>query len=160
MLRGMGSETTTLEIVAVVVAGYAALVGTVAFAFQVLSWLRSWSTRVEVTCGHYNLVSAGAEPEPVVLIRMINHSGHEVKITSVGWGPQKRKGPASVIVRPWPLELRLPFVIAPRDSQDVWTKPDLLGLELDRKVRAQVATSDGKLFKSRRVQARSLVEAT
>jgi hypothetical protein len=90
---------------------------------------------------------------------MINHSGHEVRITSVGWGPQRRKGPASIIVRPWPLELRLPFAIASRDSEDVWTKPDLLGLDLDRKVRAQVTTSDGNTFKSRRVQARSLIES-
>jgi hypothetical protein len=155
----MGNDANALEIVTVVVAGYAALVGTVAFAFQVLSWLRSWGTRVEVKCGLYNIVSVGEEPEPVVLIRMLNHSGHEVKITSVGWGPQRRKGPASVIVRPWPLELRLPFTIGPRDSQDVWTKPELLGLDLDRKVRAQVTTSDGKMFKSKRVLARSLIEA-
>jgi hypothetical protein len=155
----MGTETSALEIVTVVVAGYAALVGTVAFVFQVLAWLRSWNTRVKVTCGRYNLVSAGEEPEPIALIRMINHSGHEVKITSVGWGPQRRKGPASIIVRPWPLELRLPFTIAPRDSEDVWTKPDLLGLDLDREVRAQVTTSDGNTFKSKRVQARSLIES-
>lgn len=89
---------------------------------------------------------------------MINHSGHEVKITSVGWGQQRRKGPAYVITRPWPLELPLPFLGAPRDSQDVWTKPELLNLDLDRKVRAQVSTSDGKLFKSKRVSARTLAE--
>jgi hypothetical protein len=154
----MGSETSALEIVAVAVAGYAALVGSVVLAFQVLSWLRSWNTRVEVRCGRYDLLSAGEEPETVVLMRMINHSGHEVKITSVGWGPQRRKGPASVIVRPWPLELRLPFTIPPRDSQEVWTKPELLGLDLNRKVRAQVTTSDGKLFKSKRVSARTLAE--
>lgn len=68
-------------------------------------------------------------------------------------------GPASVIMRPWPLELRLPFAIPPRDLQEIWTKPELLGLDLDRKVRAQVTTSDGKMFKSKRVLARSLVEA-
>jgi hypothetical protein len=61
-------------------------------------------------------------------------------------------------MRPWPLELRLPFTIPPRDSQEVWTKPDMLGLDLDRKVRAQVTTSDGKLFKSKRVSARTLAE--
>lgn len=158
MLRRMGSETSALDIVTVVIAGYAALVGTLALAFQAISWLRSWSTRVEVSCGRYDLVSVGEEPETVVLIRMINHSGHEVKITSVGWGQQRRKGPAYVITRPWPLELPLPFVVAPRDSQDLWTKPDMLNLDLDRKVRAQVSTSDGKLFKSKRVSARTLAE--
>jgi len=136
----------------------AEFLGTFALAFQAISWLRSWSTRVEVKCGRYELHSLGADPETVVLIRMINHSGHEVKITSVGWAHQRRKGPAFVIARPWPLELPLPFTIPPRDSQEVWTKPDLLGLDLDRKVRAQVTTSDGKLFKSKRVSARTLAE--
>jgi hypothetical protein len=125
----MGTEASALEIVTVVVAGYAALVGTVAFAFQALSWLRSWRTRVEVRCGLYYIARVETDPEPVVLIRMFNHSGHEVKITSVGWGPQKRKGPASVIGRPWPLELPLPFAISPRDSREVWTKPELLDLD-------------------------------
>jgi hypothetical protein len=153
-----GEQTSALEIVTVVIAGYAALVGSVALAFQALSWLRSWSTRVQVICGRYQLVSANAEPETVVLIRMINHSGHEIKITSVGWDRQRRKGPATVIVRPWPLELPLPFPIAPRDSQEVWTKPELLGLDTNRKVRAQVTTSDGKTFKSKKIQVRSLIE--
>jgi hypothetical protein len=156
MLGCVGSETSALDIVTVVIAGYAALVGTFALAFQAISWLRSWSTRVK--CGRYELHSVGADPETVVLIRMINHSGHEVKITSVGWGQQRRKGPAFVITRPWPLELPLPFTIAPRDSQDVWTKPGMLNLDLDRKVRAQVSTSDGKLFKSKRISARNLAE--
>jgi len=154
----VGNETSALDIVTVVIAGYAALVGTFALAFQAISWLRSWSTRVEVKCGRYELHSVGEEPETVVLIRMINHSGHEVKITSVGWGAQRRKGPAFIIARPWPLELRLPFTIPSRDSQEVWTKPDLLGLDPARKVRAQVSTSDGKLFKSKRISARVLIE--
>jgi hypothetical protein len=34
----------------------------------------------------------------------------------------------------------------------------MLALDLDRKVRAQVTTSDGKLFKSKRVTARTLAE--
>ena len=154
----MGSETSALDVVTVVIAGYAALVGTFALAFQAIAWLRCWSTRVEVTCGRYELHTVGADSETVVLIRMINHSGHEVKITSVGWAHQRRKGPAFVITRPWPLELPLPFTIAPRDSQDVWTKPELLKLDLDRKARAQVSTSDGKLFKSKRISARTLAE--
>jgi hypothetical protein len=79
MLRRMGSETSALEIVTVVIAGYAALVGTLALAFQAISWLRSWSTRVEVSCGRYDLVSVGEEPETVVLIRMINHSMDEAE---------------------------------------------------------------------------------
>lgn len=149
---------TALDIVTVAIAGYAALVGTFALAFQAISWLRSWSTRVEVSCGRYDLVGVEQDPETVVLIRMINHSGHEVKIVSVGWAPQRRKGPGFVITRPWPLELPLPFTIAPRDSQDVWTKPELLGLDPDRKVRAQVATSDGKTFQSKKIRAHSLME--
>ena len=156
----MGSETTTLDIVTVVVAGYAALVGTVAFVFQVISWARTWSTRVEVKVGPFELATPGVGSEPVVLFRMINHSGHEVKITHVGFAPQKRKGPGFLIMRPWPLEMPTPFPIAPRDSQVVWTKPDLVpeGIDLDRKIRALITTSDGKTFKSKKVLARDLAD--
>jgi hypothetical protein len=51
----MGNETTAFDIVTVVIAGYAALVGTFALAFQAISWLRSWSARVEVKLGRYEL---------------------------------------------------------------------------------------------------------
>lgn len=124
----MASDTSALEIVTVVIAGYAALVGTLALAFQIISWLRSWSTRVEVKLGRFQLASADAEPEAVVLLRMINHSGHPVKVTSVGTAPQRRNGPGTVIIRPWPLELQLPFTIQARDSMEVWTKPHLTKL--------------------------------
>jgi hypothetical protein len=156
----MGSETTAFEIATAIVAGYAAVVATAALVVQLVSWLSSWRTRVEVKLGRYELHTPSVGSEPVVLFRLVNHSSHEVKVTHVGFAPQKRRGTAFVITRPWPLEQSLPIPIPPRDSRDVWIKPNDLpeGLERDRKVRALIGTSDGKSFKSKRVLARSLAE--
>ncbi|MGE5336000.1 MAG: hypothetical protein ACM3JL_01085 [Nitrososphaerota archaeon] len=156
----MSNETTAFDIVTVVIAGYAALVGTFALAFQTISWLRSWSTRVEVRLGRYELHTPNVGSESVVLFHLVNHSSHEVKVTHVGFARQRRKGPAFVITRPWPVEQPLPIPIPPRDSRDVWTKPDQLpeGLNRDKKVRALISTSDGKSFKSKPVAVSELAD--
>jgi len=156
----MGNETTAFDIVTVAIAGYAALVGTLALAFQAISWLRSWSTRLEVKLGRYELHTPNVGSEPVILFHLVNHSSHEVKVTHVGFAPQRRKGPAFVITRPWPVEQPLPIPIPPRDSRDVWTKPDQLpkGLDQERKVRALISTPDGKSFKSKPVAVSELAE--
>jgi hypothetical protein len=60
----MASETSTLDVVTVVVAGYAALVGTFALAFQAIAWLRSWSTRVESNAGATNCTAWVPIPKP------------------------------------------------------------------------------------------------
>lgn len=160
-LGGMGNETTALDIVTVVVAGYAALVGTFALAFQAISWLRSWSTRVELKLTRSELMTLGsAESEPVILFTIINHSSHEVKITSLGFRPQRKGGMGFVILQPLPLGTQLPVKIAARDATTLWTTPDKFpaGVDLDRKIQAEVGTSDGKGFTSKRVPARSLAE--
>jgi hypothetical protein len=107
-------HTSALEIVTIVVAGYAALVGTLALAVQVATWFRTWATRVEVTLSPMQIIDATGTDEAIVLFRMINHSEHPVKITSLGFAPQKRGGMGAVIARPYPLGQPLPIPIAAR----------------------------------------------
>jgi hypothetical protein len=131
----------------------------VAFVFQVISWARTWSTCVEVKVGPFEPATPGVGSEAVVLFRMINHSGHEVKFTHVGFAPQKRKGPGFMIMRPWPLEMPAPFPIAPRDSCGLdETRPGPEGIDRDRKIGALITPSDGKTFKSKKVLARDLAD--
>jgi hypothetical protein len=146
--------------VTIVVAGYAALVGTLALAVQVATWFRTWATRVEVTLSPMQIIDATGTDEAIVLFRMINHSEHPVKITSLGFAPQKRGGMGAVIARPYPLGQPLPIPIAPRDQAQAWTHPDKKPnfLEQSGKVRAVVSTSDGKTFRSKKVSVAKLFE--
>lgn len=153
-------HTSALEIVTIVVAGYAAIVGTLALVFQIVSWLRSWATRVEVKLGPFEVGDLSGPGEPVVLFRMINHSEHPVKITSVGFAPQTKGGPGAVILKPFPLNQPLPIPIPARDQAQVWTLPDKKPAFLDPAgtVRAEISTSDGKSFRSKPVPVASLFD--
>jgi hypothetical protein len=149
--------TTELDIATAIVAGYAALVATLAFAFNAFSWLRTWQTRLKVQLRAMDRLEAGQPPEPIVLFRMTNDSGHDVKVTHVGLTPITRGGLPSVIPHPLGLPVAGVFVVPSRDSVDVWIKPErLTDGDPKHKTRAQVVTSDGKTFKSKRVRVRDL----
>lgn len=137
-------DVTALDIVTVVIAGYAAVVGTFALAFQAVTWWRSWATRVAVKLSISEIHQAGVEPETIVVFHMVNHSAHPVKIIHVGFDRQTRGGSPSFIYRPLPVHQPLPIEIPPRDAQQVWTTPDAVRKTMDptRKFRAQVGTAD------------------
>jgi hypothetical protein len=141
-----------------IVAGYAAVVATGALAFNVWNALRTWQTRVEVKLRRMNILTPG-EGEPVILFELTNHSGHKVKITHVGLDPIKRGGLHSFIPHPFPLPTAGPFEIPPRDSVQIWIKPDVLAEgDPQFKTRALIRTSDGRDFESKRVRVRELRE--
>jgi hypothetical protein len=56
------AETTAFDIATAIAAGYAAIIATLALAFNVFSSLRIWQTRVKVTLRRMELVSPGGEP--------------------------------------------------------------------------------------------------
>jgi hypothetical protein len=154
---GALATTTPLDIATAIVAGYAALVATLALSFNVFSWLRTWQTRLKVQLQPRERVTPGAPAEQIVLFRLTNHSGHVVKSTHVGMTPIKRGGLSLMFPQPHGLPVPGRFEVPPRDSVDVWIEPArLAGGDPSHKTRAQVVTSDGKTFKSKRVRVRDL----
>jgi hypothetical protein len=126
------------------IAMYAALVATAALALQLVSEWRSWATRVEVSVSRMKLARPDAAPEPVILFRLINHSGHQVKVTHLSMDPVRRGGQHTLFPQPLPLAQAGPFTIPPRDAVTVYQPPNLgADADLDHKTRAAVATSDG-----------------
>lgn len=151
------AELTAVDIGTASVAAYAALIATLAFAFNVLSWLRTWQTRLCVRVRAMNRISMNGATERVVLFHITNQSGHVVKVTHVGMDPIARGGPHIFIPHPMGLVVAGPFEVPPRDSVDVWITPDRLDDGDPRhKTRASIATSDGKSFRSKRVRVSEL----
>lgn len=143
------------------IAIYGACVATAVLILQLVSEWRSWSTRVEVKVKPMSIVSAGqSEGAPVILFTLINHSGHPVKVTHLSLEPIAKGGQHLFLAQPFPEGLPGPFEIPSRDSITKWQPVDTVADgDPNQKTRATVATSDGKLFKSKRVRVRDLLEA-
>lgn len=140
---------------------YAAIVGTIALAFQIFAWWRSWQTRVVVTLQRMMLATAGQDPKPVVLFRLVNHSPHPVKVTHVGLAPLHKGGKHIFIPQPLPLAVAGPFEIDARDSAQVYVEPQRLeDVDPGWKTRAQIATSDDRKFESKKVLVAELIADT
>lgn len=142
-----------------VIAVYAALISTAVLTLQLVSEWRSWGTRLEVDLRRMTIASPGAPPEPAVIFKIINHSGHAVKITHLGMEPLSKGGVSLVFPCPLPHGLPGPFEVPARDAITLYQPPDTLGNGDSRhKTRARVTTSDGKTFKSKRVLVGDLTE--
>jgi hypothetical protein len=155
------AQTSALDIATAVVALYAAIVASVALAFQVFSSLRGWQTRVEVDVRRMEMIEPGSKPEPAVVFRLINHSGHPVKVTNVSLAPLKKGGHHVWISQPFPLLVPGTFEIPARDSFSGWIRPEVI-VDYDPhwKTRALIATSDGGRFESKKVRVQDLVTDT
>ncbi len=154
------AQTAGLEIATTLVALYAAVIATLSLGFQAYSWLRTRPTRLDVSLRRMNLASAdGTTPEPVLLFRITNHSGHRVTVTHLGLSPLRRGGKSLMLPQPLPLPAPGPFDVPARDSKQVWVKPATLADGDPRhKVRARVATSDDRQFRSKGVRLQALLE--
>ncbi len=98
--------------------------------------------------------------EPIILFRLLNHSGHEVKVTHVSLEPVRRRGPHLFFPHPLPLPMAGPFSIPAQDSVTVYIKPDVVAdAEHDPawRTRGTITTSDGRTFRSKRVRVRDLI---
>jgi hypothetical protein len=138
---------------------YASLVATAALALELVSQWRSWSTRVEVQVSRMQLARPNEEPEPVILFRLVNLSGHPVKITHLGMQPLRRGGKHLFFPAPLPLGVPGPFEIPARDSITLYQPPaSVADGDPGYRTRAIIATSDNKQFKSKRVRVRDLLE--
>jgi hypothetical protein len=142
------------------VAIYAACVATAALALELVSEWRSWSTRVEVKMQPRSILRAGqSEGEPVIVFTLINHSAHPVKVTHLSLEPIVKDGPHIFLAQPFPEGTPGPFEIPARDSIVKYQPEDTVAEgDPNHKTRATVATSDGKLFKSKRIRIRDLRE--
>lgn len=146
------------EAITLGIAGYAAIVSTLALGIQLASFLLGWRTRVEVKVSAKELLGPFSEPEPAILMELVNHGDWPIKISSVAFMPQKlfprlrRNLTWFVIARPFPVEEPLPIQIPAHDSKLIWVKPDEMArsLNLDKRVRVQIATTTGKAFRSKR----------
>jgi len=153
---------TDVEIITLVIAGYAAIVSTLAVGAQVAGLLLSWRTRVVVNVSARQLMTVGQEPESVVMIELVNHGDWPVRISSVAFMPQKRFARWRrnltwiAIGQPFPVEEPLPIQVPAHDSKLIWIKPEAISerLDLEQGVRVQVATTTGKAFRSKRAPLR------
>jgi hypothetical protein len=104
---------------------YGAIVGSLsfplalaAFGWQVYSWRRDRSTRVEVKLSNA-FVGLPTGPEQAVVITAINHSRHPIRVNSAGLELQDGSGNWSI--KPYaPNGAGIPGVIQPNDSADSW----------------------------------------
>lgn len=146
------------EAITLGIAGYAAIVSTLALGIQLASFLLGWRTRVEIKVSAKELLGPNQDPESVILMELVNHGDWPVKISSVAFMPQKlfprlrRNLSWFVIGRPFPVEEPLPIQIPAHDSKLIWVKPANMtnALNLDKRVRVQIATTTGKAFRSKR----------
>jgi hypothetical protein len=143
-----------LDIGTFILAAFGAVTGSIALSFQIYSSVRTWKTRLEISIGLNDIFDANQNKEVVASYRMVNHSGHIIRVTHVGMAPKKRKENPAWIPRPYPLSQPLPIEIAARDSSCVWVPIEEFKAfaSLDEKVRAQVWTSDGKRFRSKKTK--------
>jgi hypothetical protein len=159
ILRPMAhlAGTTTATATATMLATYAALVSTGALLVQALGWLKTWRTRVTVTLQLVEVHAPGQAADASIVFRLINHSGHPVKITLLGLTPVCRHGPRLIFPRPQPLSSSVPFEIQPRDALALREPASRLADGNPRhKTRAFVKTSDDKIFRSRRLRVGDL----
>jgi hypothetical protein len=141
------------------IAIYAALVATAALALELVSEWRTWSTRVEVHLSRMSLARPNEPHEPVILFRLINHSGHRVKVTHLGMEPLRRGGKHLFFPQPLPLGVPGPLEIPPRDAITVYQPPESLAdADRNHRTRAIIATSDNKKFKSKRIKLSDLLD--
>ena len=157
ILRAMHG-TTTLDLVTLGLAVYGAAVATGALVVQSLAWLRSWQTRVDLRMNRMNVVTVGTPPLDALVFRVINHSSHGVKITSIGI-LGSRGGHGLFFAAPLPLGVPGPWPVPARDAITLHQPIDSLAkAEHRRYLRGYVVTSDGKRFRTRRVRRSKLVD--
>jgi hypothetical protein len=148
------SLTTTAAI-----AGYAALVSTAALAVQLVREWRTWGTRVEVKVDHRAIISPGRPSESVVVFTIINHSGHNVKVTYLGLEPIKTGGKHLFFPCPLPNEIPGPWEVPARDAISLYQPVESVeDGDPDHRTRARISTSDGRTFRSKRAYVRDLIE--
>jgi hypothetical protein len=148
------SLTTTAAI-----AGYAALVSTAALAVQLVREWRTWGTRVEVKMDHRAIISPDRPSESVVVFTIINHSGHNVKVTYLGMEPIEKGGKSLFFPCPLPNGIPGPWEVPARDAITLYQPvASLEDGDPNHRTRARINTSDGKTFKSKLVRVRDLTQ--
>lgn len=151
----MGDEITTLDLVTISVAGYAAIVATVGVGLQGLSWWRGWATRVQIVVRpnmRIHTPGLGGSDQQVVIFEIRNHSAHPIKVVSFGLLKGKRgKGGGWVIPHPRTGggAISGPFSVPARDSVTLHLEDGALEMTRDHLARAYIATSDGREFTSK-----------
>ena len=148
------ASAAEINAVTVAIAAYGAIVGSVALILQGVAWWASWRTHVRLRIGRYQVANLGQATEAVILFEMINLSAHQIKVTHVSICPERRGEPFLFIPRPLPTSQILPIEIGSRDNATVWMPVTELEKHrnLHKKVRAQLSTSDGKTFRSKRTR--------
>lgn len=147
-----------VQIITLVIAAYAALVATVGAAVQLATYV-SRRTKLEVRVSvkriYQPLVLLGPT-QAVVAVHLVNRSAHPVKVNLMWFCAQRAGEPSLLVPTPLPEKDSLPKEIPPRDSTMFWVLPDTLKtkLDLNRGVRAAVATADDRTFLSKRVTLR------
>jgi|GEM_PF-3383303 len=147
-----------VQVITLAVAGYAALVATVGAAVQLATYVgrrTKLEVRVSVRSIYQPLMLLGST-QAVVAVHLVNRSEHPVKVNMMWFCPQVEGEPSLLVPKPFPEKDSLPKEIPPRDSTMLWVLPDVLKakFDLNRHVRAAVATADDRTFLSKKVRLR------
>jgi hypothetical protein len=144
------------------VAPYAALVGTLGLGWQIVSWVRSHWTWVELTAVTTGLPEDPGDEDPdlwgVLFVTVLNKSEFPVRVMNATAGPvnggvsvSPQLGPSKYLER---LTARLPARIPAHDAIDLFFDWNRLAYYLgdDKRVRVSVRLSTGWRSKVRRIK--------
>jgi hypothetical protein len=131
------------------IAGYAAVVSTVAVGWQILKERRTRRPQVEVKVMNAMLTYPARDPEWSAQIEARNRGDLPVRVTSAGFNLQDGSG-ATVAIIQQPPGANLPGVIGPRDSAMTYLLMDELGpLDPFRPLVGWVSLSTGERIHSK-----------
>lgn len=131
---------------------YAALVATAVFAWNVRNEVHRRGTHLKLEPSRvtiFNHPGLSSNEEPAVMVKVLNDSEHDVKITS--WGFDSQTSNRQLVMIPKQELLELPLTIKAKDGGDLWVPEELIkesDLDLTKPVVAWCRTSNGKEIKS------------
>lgn len=148
--------TNLLAIYGAVVATVSIVLAIGSLVWQVYSWWHDRRTNVKVRLS-YAFLKFASQLEDVVMITVLNHSHHPVRINSVGLEVQDSSGRWAVS-QMIPSGASIPGTIAPRASAETWWLLDEVrqaGFDLYKPLVARANASTGDRFRSKRTTLRT-----
>jgi hypothetical protein len=136
------------------IAGYAAVVATAAFGWEVWKTIRARRPPVEVKLSNA-LLTFLPDPPWAAMVNVLNHGSQPIRVNSAGFNFQDGSGQTVVIMQP-PPRATIPGVVEPGDAGQTWLLLDELGpLDPFRPLVAWASLATGQRIDSKPFTLRS-----